>query len=318
MCQQIRRATLVGLLALLTAGALYAQLPGTMFGQVFDDKGEPIAGVKIVITNPESPSFKQEETTDDRGRYTIFVANSLPAYSLAFAKEGFQPISLGGVKIPARQRTRRNFDMSPATAVAATPGDQPQEGAEGGGIVKVYNEGVLALNAGDFPTAKAKFNEAIEKNPEYGQAYGGLARVLWKEEVWQGALDNALKSVALNPEDTEINQVLYAAYSGLGQKDKADETLKKMQAENPEKAGLNLFNRGADLYNGGQTAEAKAIFEQILQSQPDHAKTHYMLGLCYVGEDDKAKAKEHLSRFLALAPDDPDAATAQEMIKYLE
>jgi uncharacterized GH25 family protein len=63
---------------LLAAGA-QAQLPGTMFGQIFDDKGEPIPGVKITITNPESPSFKQEETTDDRGRYSIFVANALPA-----------------------------------------------------------------------------------------------------------------------------------------------------------------------------------------------------------------------------------------------
>jgi tetratricopeptide (TPR) repeat protein len=309
------------LLALLSAGgALHAQLPGTMFGQIFDDKGEPIVGVKIVITNPESPSFKQEETTDDKGRYTIFVPNSLPAYSLHLSKDGFQSVALSGVKIPARQRTRRNFDLAPASAAEAgvAIAGQEQEEAEGGGVVKTYNEGVIALNANDLVTAKTKFAEAIEKNPVYGAAYGGLARVMWKEESWQGALDNGLKSLELNPEDTEINQVLYAAYTALDQQDKADEVLKKMQAENPEKAGLNLYNRGADLYNGGQTAEAKAIFEQILQAQPDHAKTHYMLGLCYVGEDDKVKAKEHLSRFLALAPNDPDAGTAQEMIKYLE
>jgi tetratricopeptide (TPR) repeat protein len=197
-------------------------------------------------------------------------------------------------------------------------GEGGEAEASGGGLVKLYNEGVLALNAGDLVTAKQRFADAIEKNPEYGAAYGGMARVLWKEENWQGALDNGVKSAQLNPEDTEISQVLYAAYSALGQKDKADEMLKKMEADDPEKAGLNLFNRGADLYNGGQTAEAKAIFEQILQTQPDHAKTHYMLGLCYVGEDDKVKAKEHLDRFLALAPDDPDAGTAQEMIKDLE
>ncbi|HVR28554.1 MAG TPA: tetratricopeptide repeat protein, partial [Thermoanaerobaculia bacterium] len=312
MSQPARRAILHGLAFLLAAGAAHAQLPGTMFGQVFDDQGQPIAGVKIVLTNPESPSFRQEETTDDRGRYTVFVASSLPAYTLQMSKEGFQPISLNGVKIPARQRTRRNFDLTPAAAAAAPTQQQGEEAATGGGIVKIYNEGVLALNANDLVTAKAKFAEAIEKNSEYGQAYGGMARVLWKEEAWQEALDNALKSLELHPDDTEIHQVLYAAYSGLGQKDKADEILKRMQADNPEKAGLNLFNQGADLYNAGQVAEAKAIFEQILQTQPDHAKTHYMLGLCYVGEDDKAKAKEHLGRFLELAPDDPDAATAQE------
>jgi tetratricopeptide (TPR) repeat protein len=305
--------------ALLLAAAAHAQLPGTMFGQVFDDKGEPLAGVKITITNPESPSFKQEETTDDRGRYTIFVSNSLPAYTIAMAKDGYQPFSMAGVKIPARQRTRRNFNMSAAAAVASQPTDAQAEAeaAAGGGIIKTYNEGVIALNANDLATAKTKFSEAIEKNPEYGQAYGGLARVLWKEENWQGALDNALKSVQYNPEDTEINQVLYAAYNGLGQKDKADEVLKKMQAENPEKAGLNMFNQAADLYNSGNVAEAKKIFEQIVAGQPNHAKSHYMLGMCYAGEDNKAKAKEHLEKFLQLAPDDPDASTAQEMLKYV-
>ena len=155
---------------------------------------------------------------------------------------------------------------------------------------------MIALNAGDLATAKAKFTEAIEKNPEYGQAYGGMARVLWKEEAWQPALDNALKSVQYNPEDTEINQVLYAAYNGLGQKDKAAEILKKMQADNPEKAGLNMFNQAADLYNSGNIAEAKKIFEAIVAGQPNHAKTHYMLGICYVGEDNKAKAKEHFEQ----------------------
>jgi tetratricopeptide (TPR) repeat protein len=304
---------------LVVAVAAHAQLPGTMFGQVFDEKGQPLAGVRITVTNPESPAFKQEETTDDRGRYTIFVSNSLPAYTIAMAKDGFQPFSMAGVKIPARQRTRRNFDLTPAAAaVAAQPSaEEEAAAAAGAGIVKTYNEGVIALNANDLATAKAKFTEALEKNPEYGQAYGGMARVLWKEEAWQGALDNALKSVQYNPEDTEINQVLYAAYNGLGQKDKAEEVLKKMQAENPEKAGLNMFNQAADLYNSGNVAEAKKIFEQIVVGQPNHAKTHYMLGMCYAGEDNKPKAKEHFEKFLQLAPSDPDAGTAQEMLKYV-
>ena len=303
---------------LCAAGAAYAQLPGTMFGQVFDDKEQPIAGVKITITNPESPSFKQEETSDDRGRYTIFVANALPGYTIVMAKDGYQSFTMSGVKIPARQRTRRNWNMTPASAVPPPVGEAADTSdAGGGGVVKIYNEGVIALNANDLPTAKAKFTEAIEKNPEYGQAYGGLARVLWKEESWQPALDNALKSVQYNPDDTEINQVLYAAYNGLGQKDKAEEILKKMQAENPEKAGLNMFNQAADLYNSGNVAEAKKIFEAIASGQPNHAKTQFMLGMCYAGEDNKPKAKEHFEKFLALAPDDPDAGTAQEMLKYV-
>ncbi len=229
-----------------------------------------------------------------------------------------------GVKIAAQQRTRRNFNMNAAATVAAAAASQPRRSRRprrrpAAASSRPTTRACIALNAGDLATAKQKFAEAIEKNAEYGQAYGGMARVLWKEEdLAAGALDNALKSVQYNPEDTEINQVLYAAYSALGQKDKAAEILKKMQAQNPEKAGLNMFNQGADYYNSGNTAEAKKIFESILEGQPNHAKTHYMLGMCYVGEDNKAKAKEHFEKFLQLAPNDPDAATAQEMLKYLQ
>ena len=65
-----------------------------------------------------------------------------------------------------------------------------------------------------------------------------------------------------------------------------------------------------------RTAHQK-IFEAIVAGQPNHAKSHYMLGMCYAGEDNKPKAKEHFEKFLSLAPDDPDAGTAKELLKYV-
>jgi hypothetical protein len=35
-------------------------------------------------------------------------------------------------------------------------------------------------------------------------------------------------------------------------------------------------------------------------------------------ETKKAQAKEHLQTFLQMAPNDPDAATAKEMLAYLK
>ena len=145
-----------------------------------------------------------------------------------------------------------------------------------------------------------------------------MARVHEKHQQWQQALDAAQRSLELNPKDTDINQVLYAAYNGLGQKAKAKEILAAMQASDPERASKNSFNQAADLYNSGNLAEAKPMFEAILRNQPDDAKSHYMLGLCYLSEGANDQAKEHLNRFLELAPRDPDAATAKEMLGYLE
>jgi hypothetical protein len=42
-----------------------------------------------------------------------------------------------------------------------------------------------------------------------------------------------------------------------------------------------------------------------------------MLGLCLAASD-VAQARGHLETFLRLAPEDPDAPTAREMLQYLQ
>ena len=321
----LRRTTIVLLvLGLGLAGAIVAQLPGTLYGQVSDENGEPVAGAKITITDPESPNFRQEEVTDERGRYSIFLTNSTVPYTFTFEKEGYQRIRMPAYKVPSRQRTRRNFEMRTSeatTAIAVQSLDAPavQEDLEmKGSHAKIFNQGVEMLDAGDVDTAQRFFEEALAKKDDFGPAYGGMARVHWKREEWEPALRFALKAVELDPQDTEINQVLYAAYNGLGQKGKAEEILQIMEAADPSKAGLNLFNQAADLYNAGDMAGAKPLFERILAGEPDNPKANYMLGLCYISEGSSDKAKEVLNHFLEVAPDDPDASTAREMLTYLE
>ena len=43
-----------------------------------------------------------------------------------------------------------------------------------------------------------------------------------------------------------------------------------------------------------------------------------MLGLCYASTGENPKAREHLTKFLALAPNDNDAALAKEMLETLK
>ena len=43
-----------------------------------------------------------------------------------------------------------------------------------------------------------------------------------------------------------------------------------------------------------------------------------MLGLVYSNAGESAKAKEFLTKFVKLAPNDPDASAAKEMLEYLK
>ncbi|REK04347.1 MAG: hypothetical protein DWQ36_18115 [Acidobacteria bacterium] len=312
---------LVAALVLGLAATASAQLPGTLFGVIQDENGEPVGGVKIVITDPERADFVQEETSDKRGRYRIFVTNATVPYSFKFSKEGYQQFELNGVKIGARQDTRRNFtikslEAAAADAQAAGTAD-PAEIAKGA-ATEIYNQGVMALNGGDLDTAEAAFLEALDKQADLALAHAALARLYLRQESWAKAAEQAELAVAADVDVDSMQQVLYSSYSALGDSEKADAALKKMQAANPEAASVNLYNEAADAYNNGDMATAKDGLTRVLSVDPDHAKANYMLGLVLIGEGDNAGAKTHLERFLELAPDDPDAATAQEMLQYLD
>ena len=306
---------------LLFALASVAQLPGTMFGVIQDENGEPVPGVTIRITDPEAPDFEQVETSNKRGRYRLMLKNATKRYTFKLSKEGFQTVTLNGVKIPATKDTRRNFNMSSAAAAQAAAaeggGDVDPEAAAKGGATKTYNDGVNALNAGDMDTALLYFESALEKDPSLGIAHAALAKVLVTKGEHAKALAAAERAVELEVDKSSLSQVFYAAYSALGEEEKAEATLAEMQASDPEKAGQNLFNEGAELYNGGNMAEAKAVFERLLAVDSEHPRAHYMIGMIYASESSNDKAKEHFEKFIELAPNDPEAATAQEMLKYL-
>ena len=51
-----------------------------------------------------------------------------------------------------------------------------------------------------------------------------------------------------------------------------------------------------------------------MELHPRLARAHYLLGLILYSLDE-GKAKEHLRRFLDLAPDDPDAAEARLLVE---
>jgi tetratricopeptide (TPR) repeat protein len=310
---------LAGALVLVAAAAM-AQLPGTIYGQVLDEKEEPLGGVTITITDPERPDWKQTESTDARGRYRIRISNATVPYEFSLTKEGYQELKVGGVKVPARQEVRKNFNMvstEGALAAAAAAGTLDPESAKKNEAVEVYNQAVMALRAQDYDTALALFQTALEKQPDLGAAHAALARVRSERGEHQQALEHAKRALELQADVASMQQVLYTVHTALGNKDEAAAALAALQAANPEKASLNVFNQAVDLYNAGQMAEAKAGFEKVLAANPNNAKAHYLMGLVFVNESDNAKAREHLQKFLELAPDDPDAATAKEMLQYL-
>ena len=308
---------LLALTLLIFAGSLHAAGEGRIIGTIVDEAGAPVQDAKVLLTRPGT-GYKLEKTSDKKGQVMLLILDATQEYQIHVEKEGFSTYE-GPVKPKLEDTLRLTFTL----AKAAPPQAAPKELSGKDKAILAYNEGVTALRNGDLAGAVPKFEQAASLNPELPEAHAVLAEVLLELKRYGDAVAAADRYLALKPGDERGLRVRYDALKAAGDTAKAKEALDalvKADAKDPETA-VRLFNEGAERTRAGQYDEAAVFFERAVQIAPDDpkfAKAHYVLGISYAKDDaKKAQAKEHLQKFLQMTPDDPDAATAKQMLEYL-
>lgn len=306
------QAAVIGIL--VGAATLLAISQARIWGTVKDENDKPIPGVKITVTR-EGTSFHIEETSGARGDFAITVVDATQTYSYRLDKEGYQSV-VETFKVPISSNDRHDFKML-SMAEAERRGPSGRELTPKERAVLIFNEGAEAAQIGDDATARAKFEEAIGLDGELAAAFTALALLDFGDKEWAKSVEHADRALALDPNDTKALRVLVESYTQLGDDAKAKAASDRLVQIDPKAGAGDLYRDGVREYNAGNTDAAAKFFEQALAIDAGHARSHYMLGLCLSGSDG-ARAKEHFETFIRLAPNDPDAATAQEMIKYLK
>lgn len=182
---------------------------------------------------------------------------------------------------------------------------------------RIYNEGGEAYQARDLETALDKFQQAAELDPSLVEAHHAIATLQLAEGRHEEAARAAETALALGSDDIQTLRVLYDAYQALGRFDELTEIAPRLAAVDPEFGGAKLVEQAAEHWNAGRTDAAVALARQALAIDPGLAKAYYFLGLDHVSKGKNAEAREALQKFLELAPDDPEAATAREMLGYI-
>ena len=68
----------------------------------------------------------------------------------------------------------------------------------------------------------------------------------------------------------------------------------------------------------GRAASAVPALERAVAIDPGHAKSHRLLGMCYLQAGRTEEALRAMRTFLDLAPEDPEAETTRALVEYLE
>ncbi len=182
--------------------------------------------------------------------------------------------------------------------------------------IQVYNEGAVADQKGDSETAIEKFRAALDFDPELLEAHLGLATVYYRVKQHDQALASIEKLLAGKPDHAPGQRLLYLIQEGRGDRKGAEEAMATYIKADPKGAAGLLYKR-ADLdFRDGQPDLARAALLKALELDPEMPRAHYSLGKIYLSSD-TAKAKQHLQKFIELAPDDPEVQSAKEMLSYL-
>lgn len=182
--------------------------------------------------------------------------------------------------------------------------------------VFLYNDAADASRAKDLDAAVADLKRALTVDPSLEPAYGALANIYMAKQDYRAALELADRWVATAPQSPQALQVRYEALTRLNDP-RAKEARAAMEQAHGGAAALSPLNHGIELYNTNHIPDAIKVFEGIVAADPRAAKAQYMLGLCYTNTGDLVRARASLEAFLKLAPDDPEAPTARQMLKDL-
>jgi len=302
---------LVAVLALVT-GTASAGPQARVGGIVVGTDGEPIAGATITISSAELPKYKKILETDEDGEFKVLILDATKTYLFAVTAPGLLDYN-EEIKVSVGSMDNEfTFEMSTPKERAAA---HQQEMLEQPGY-KEYDEARALLTEGKTAEARARLEEALEEMPDLIEALEMMAGIDFDSGDNELALATARRCLEEDDESLRCLAVASNAAGTVGDTEAQAAYLAKYQELNPDDPAT-LFNQAAGFLNKMDDDSARPLLESCLAVDPGFAKCLFEYGMLLLRTGDLEGAKAQFEKYLEVAPDGPDAATATETMKYL-
>lgn len=321
--------TIVTLALATLIGAAFAAGPMTFHGMVVNEEGEPLAGVVITATAEVAGSepIVVTTTTNRKGTFKLKVPDWDHTYLFVAELEGYIPGEVIFHPDP-RKQGKLSFTLpvqetpTPVEDATASPAEVDQqmssEDARRMAAIPVFNEGVDAIQANDHATALAKFQEAVLLDPDFQEAYRGIAASALELKDYSTAADAAEKIIEMDPDNEEAAGTAYFAELMAGNVDEMVVSAERLGQLNPALVSGEMLQHAEVLFKSNKTEQSRALLGVLVGLQPELAAAQFQLGLVCNNLGDAQCTQEALGAFLELEPDGPDAQTARSLLEYVD
>ena len=286
------------------ASAQFWRGRGRVAGSVADADGAPIPGVVVRAYLPAADGGT-EVTTDDEGDWAIGgLAGG--EWQLDFSKDGFvtRQISLALTEGSRPRPVSMTLERVEPTV------DPNVEIADG--LVRAAD----LMNTGRFAEARQIYLDLLASYPEAHQLHPLVARAYHGD----GQLDDAARHLRLaldaDPDDAVVTMLLGSILLEQGDADAGRQLLESVDADAVSDPAV-FVNLGIEILNQDTPSAAMPYFDRAIARFPDYPDTYYFRGISHLRLGDQTAAAADLERFVALAPDAPEAPAARDLLAQL-
>jgi Tfp pilus assembly protein PilF len=276
---------------------------GRMNGTVKDDSGAPVEGVVVKahrVGSEGGPTTK----TNKKGEWVIAgIANG--SWDLDFDKPGYETRKqtasiLEATRNPPVETTLKKAAADPNVAINAD-----------------LNKAAELVKQQKYAEARAIYEDLLARHPEAYQVEPYIARTYYAEHQIDPAIAHLRNALAKEPDNLDVKMLLATL---LAEKGDADESRQLIASIDESKITdpTMLLNVGIGLLNAKNTDEAFTWFDKVVVRFPSNADGYYYRGLTELQQGKTDAAKADLTKFVAMAPNAPEAATAKGILEKLK